>query len=338
MAVGIDLGSNTIKIVELEKTGNLWVLAGSGVVNYPREPIESLNDEKSLAALSQVIKKLHKEAKIASKNVAISLPENQVFTRTIRFPLLSESEIASAIKWEAEQYVPIPISEAVIQHKIIEKNEKSSPPEVIVLLVAAPLNLVQKYLHLFELAGLNVDFVETELLSLVRALAPIDQTVLLLDFGNSSTDIAIAKNANLVFSRSIPVAGQALTRTLAKSLQVEEVQAEEYKKTYGLSKGMLEGKVGQVLIPVLNTITDEIKKAIHFYQTEEKGGAPKTIFISGGSSGLVELTPYLTKQLGLEVIVANPFNGVKVDSEATKALVNFAPLYCIAVGLAKREG
>src|SRR3989344_8947079 len=108
MSVGLDIGSKTIKVVELAKDGANWRLKASGIVSYKGVPPEQSKEDKELAPLSTAIKKLYKDAKISSKNVAISLPETQVFTRTVKFPPLNDAEIASAVKWEADQYIPIP--------------------------------------------------------------------------------------------------------------------------------------------------------------------------------------------------------------------------------------
>lgn len=334
MSVGLDIGSKTIKMVELAKDGGKWKLRSSGVVGYSGSPIEHMQDEKELTALAGLIKKLHKEANVSSKDILIALPEPQVFTRTIKFPLLTDQEVASAVKWEAEQYIPIPINEAIIQHQILERRENASPPEVLVLLVAAPRVLVEKYVKVAQTAGLTVSAVETELMSLVRALAPLDRTVLLVDFGARSTDIAIAKNGLLSFSRSVPTAGEAFTRAVAQSLGVEQKQAEEYKRTYGLSGSKLEGKVSGALAPVFRLVADEIKKAIQFYQTEEGGDPPQTIILSGGTAGLPEAISTLSKSIGLEVVVGNPFTKVTLDSETAKKIAPYVPLYSIALGLA----
>lgn len=337
MSVGIDIGSKTIKIVELEKEGNAFKLRGSGIVGYQGTSPEHAKDEKELLALANVIRKLHKDARISSKEVIIALPETQVFTRTIKFPPLTDQEIVSAVKWEAEQYIPIPISEAIVQHSIIERRENTIPPEVAVLLVAAPRNIVEVYVKAVTLAGLNVVAVETELTALARALSPTDQTVLLVDFGARSTDIAVVKNGQLSFTRTIPTAGEAFTRAVAQTLGVELSQAEEYKRAYGMSGSQLEGKIKGALDPVFRMVVDEMKKAIHFYQTEEKGEAPKSVILAGGTAGMPEAISLLTKLIGMEVVIANPFAKVAVDPEVARALMPYAPLYSIAVGLAMRE-
>lgn len=336
MSVGLDIGSKTIKIVELSKEGASFKLIGSGIVGYSGKPPDQIIEDKEAATVADAVKKLHKEARISAKEISISLPETQSFTRTIKFPLLTDQEIASAVKWEAEQYIPIPADEAIIQHQVLERREKATPPEVVVLLVASPRALVEKYIRVVELAGLSVVGAETELMALVRALAPPDKTVLLIDFGASSSDIAIAKNGNLYFSRSIPTAGEAFTRAVSQGLGIEYQQAEEYKRVYGLSGTQLEGKIRGAIDPVFRVVTDEIKKAIHFFQTEENGEAPLTVILSGGTSGMPEAASALTKLLGLEVVYGNPFAKINVDSDVSKALLPYAPLYSIAVGLAER--
>ncbi len=337
MSVGIDIGSKTIKIVELAKEKDRFRLKASGIVGYTGKTPEQVKDDKEMVPLAEAIKKLYKEAKISSRDVAIALPEPQVFTRTIKFPTLTDSEIASAVKWEAEQYIPIPINDAIVQHQIIERHEDTTPAQVVVLLIAAPKTLVEKYARLLEMSGLNLVAIETELVSLVRSLAPPDQTILLVDFGARSTDIAVAKKGTLTFSRSIPTAGEALTRAVSQSLGVEEQQAEEYKKTYGLSTTELEGKIKKALDPVFRIVGEEMKKAIHFYQSEEKGDTPGSVVLAGGSAGMPEVASTLTKLLGIEVIVGNPFSKVEVAPEAVRSLAGFAPFYSIAVGLAMKE-
>lgn len=335
--IGLDVGTKSIKIVDVERDAGGFTLNASGAIGYSGNSVDKITDEKEMAILSQVIKKLHNEAGIRGRDVTISIPESLVFTRTIRFPLLTDAEIASAVKWESEQYIPIPVAEAIIQHTVLARNEKSSPPEVIVLLVAAPRVIVEKYTKVVSMAGLNPVAVETELIALTRALAPIDKTVLLVNIGASSTDIAVAKNSLLSFSRSIPIAGTAFTRAVAQAMGLTVEQAEEYKKTYGMDENQLEGKVKNALLPVLKMISDEIKKAVNFYQSEEKGDVPTAVIISGGTSGMPQMIPILSSILGMEIVLGNPFSRIKVDSETAQKLAPYAPLYSEAIGLSLRE-
>jgi type IV pilus assembly protein PilM len=335
--VGLDIGTKTIKIVELEKDGASFSLSASGIVGFSGNSVEKIIDDKEMSSFAQVIKRLHAETGVRSHDVVISIPEQSAFTRTVTFPLLTDAEITSAVKWELEQYIPIPAADAISQHIILERDEKSSPPSVLVLLVAAPRLVVEKYTRLVQMAGLTPVAVETELVALTRVLAPPDKTALIIDLGANSTDIAIARNSLLCFSRSIPLAGEAFTRAVSQGLGVNATQAEEYKKTYGLVSSQLEGKVKGALDPVLRLIVDEVKKAISFYQSEQKGEAPTAIEVSGGTSGMPQIITSLTELLGIEVSIANPFTKVRVDAETAKKLAAYAPLYSVAVGLAMRE-
>jgi type IV pilus assembly protein PilM len=334
--IGLDIGSKTIKIVELEKADGGFRLKASGIVGYKSNSPEHMADDKELAIMSDVIRKLCHEAKINSHEAVISLPETQVFTRLVKFPLLSDSEIASAVKWEAEQYIPFPVEDAVIEHQILDRKQNSTPPQVYVLLIAAPKVLVERYIKLAGMAKLQVVAVETELIALARAICPIDQTVMVSDFGARSTNIAIVRNGNLMMSRSIPTAGDALTRAVSQGLGIEAQQAEEYKKTYGASSAQLEGKIKGVLDPVLKMVADEMKKAVHYYQAEGEGEAPRTLILAGGTSSMPNVIGVMTRLTGMEVIIGNPFSRIQIDPQAAKMLMGYGPVYSIAVGLAMR--
>lgn len=337
MSLGLDIGSKTIKLVEVSFDGGRNIMKSAGVVGFVGTPIENAQDDKSFITLSDAVKKLVHDTKISKREVNVAIPESQSFTRVIKFPLLSDQEIASAVKWEAEQYIPIPVSEAIIQHEIVERREKASPPEVLVLLVAAPRALVEKYVKVASMAGLTAASIETSLVAMARSVAPANQTAILMDMGARATSIAVAKNSQLVFSRTIPTAGAAFSRAVGQALGVPEAQADQYKITYGLSTKQLEGKVAAAINPVFTTITEEVKKAIHYYQTELQGEMPSSIVLSGGSAGLPNLVPSLTKAVGIEVVIGNPFSKVVIDANTAKKLAAYSPLYSIATGLAIRR-
>ncbi len=337
MSVGLDIGSKTIKVVELNPHEKGWSLKSSGIVGYKGVPPDQMKDEKEFVPLVDTIQKLYKEAKISSKEVVIALSEASVYTRIVKFPFLTDSEIASAVRWEAEQYIPIPAAEAIIQHQIIARYENATPAYVEVLLVAAPKTVVERYMRLMGLAKLTVTAVETEVISLSRSLGVPGQTVIIVDLGARATDIAIVKDTKLVFSRSFATGGEAFTRAIVQFLGIEYTQAEEYKRTYGLSSTQLEGKVKQSLNPVFHLVSDEIKKALRYYQSEYKNDQIHSVFLSGGSTGLPEISSLLAESLGVEVIIGNPFAQIDVDPATVKSLTGFAPFYSIACGLAMRS-
>lgn len=336
MSIGLDIGSKTVKVVELDKSGDRYVLRSAGATAISGAEIDKMTDEREFAAIATSIKKLFKDAKISGREVNIALPETQVFTRVVKLPLLTNEEIASSVKWEAEEYIPIPLKDAILQYQILERREVGNPPQVLVLLIAAVRAAVEKYVHILSLADIKVVGVETELLSLARVSTQYGKALVVVDFGAKSTDIAIVKEGQLFFSRSIPTAGDAFSRAVAQALGIAPQQAEEYKRTYGFAAGQLEDKVASALIPLLKVIVEEIKKSIHFYQMDMHGETPTAIVLAGGSAGIPGLSAELAKLTGIEVAVSNPFANITVDPSAAQSLSNYAPLYSVAVGLAQR--
>ena len=330
---GLDIGSSSIKLVQMEKSGLTWSLIAAGITSAPPKGMSS-DAEADLDEIALSIKKLISQTRPTTKDVIVSLPDAHVSSQLVTLPYLSSNELASAIPWEAEQNLPIPVNEAEVRYQLVHTDKEKNQTQVF--LVAAPKVLVNKYIKVTEKAGLNLVGAETELMALTRSITPLDQTVMIVDFGASSTDIGIIWHGHLVFSRSIPTAGEALTRALAANLSLDPSQAEAYKKAYGLSDAQLEGKVKQAIQPIFNVIAEELRKAIAHYQTQMSGEAIHSIVLSGGTAGLPEVVTALAQTLSLEVVIGNPFAKLPQNSQ-TQALAGYEPLYAIAVGLSKKE-
>jgi len=334
---GLDIGSDTIKVVQLEKEGNSFHLVAAGIVKTPVENL-SFEIDKDIVTVAEAIKRLKNEAKIKTKAVVTALSEKDIFTQLIEMPKMKEEELEQAIPWEAENLIPNPISEVNLDWEIIEDEESAKQNKIKVFLVAAPLDLIENYLRVLNLADLQPVSLETELLATSRCLKPIfgEGNFLIGQIGVKSLDIAIISRGNPFLTSRLPTAGEAITRAVSSSLSLDIQTAEEYKKTYGLSSE-LEGKVAGAVEPILAGITSEIKKAIRFY--EEKGGPPlKSMVISGGTALLPGMVEYLAKSLGLEVQIADPFSIIAVTQPSLQSFKSISPLFTVACGLAMKEG
>ena len=335
MSVGVDIGSRTIKVVELSKAGNGFELKGSGVVGYSGVLVDSAKEEKELIPLSDLIRKLFTEAKISSRSVNISIPDRFAFVKVVNFPPLTDQEIEAALRWQLDQYIPIPLEEAVVQNKILERNN-NVPGGVKVLVVAARISYVEKYVALAEMAGLKVLAVENESLSLARVFGFSSDFVGIVNFGSTSVDITVAKNGNLYLSRSISGGGESLTRAIVQDLRIEAPQAEEYKKAYGILSDKLEGKLFRAMEAPLRYILDELKKTIQYFESEENQKV-KQIIICGGGAAMPGLLPYLTKEFQQEVLFGDSFYNVNLNDELKAVVSDYSHLYGVAVGLAERS-
>lgn len=334
-AIGIDIGTTSIKAVQLEKTGGGYRLIAAGVTSTPQGGMVADN-EQTQAVVAEAVKKVLSDTKITGKNVSLSLPQAKIFTRIVKLPYLSDQEIDSAVSWQAEPYIPIPLPDASLDYQVLRRIEPANgkPGEVDVLLVAAPKALVAKYMKVAELVGLSVDIIQPDLTCLAKSIAPVNQTSIVVDIGASGTGIAVVDKGQLYISHSIPTGGSVFTRAVAASFNVSQEQAEEYKKAYGLSD-QLEGKIQGVLTPIIKVIVDEIKKAVQYYKTEiSQEGQVASCVLAGGSAGLPGLVPYLAENLGMEVLIGDPFSRLVKDERIAKSFSAFAPLYGVATGLA----
>lgn len=341
MAFGLDIGTQSIKIIQLEKhaDGNFSILA-AGITPTPGSGMSSDADQ-DIQAVAQTVTKLLNDTKASTHRVNITLPESLVFTRLVRFPYLNDKELESAIAWQSEPHIPIPVSEASIDYQVVRRvmPKDGEGGYVDVLLVAAPKHLVEKYVRMAALARLHVVSIESELLAITRALSP-DQNTVLVDIGLSSTKIGVSMKDQLVLSRSLNTAGRVLTRAVAQGLGVTVKQGEEYKKTYGLLPDQLEGNVRNVLEPPIRIIVDEIKKTIQYYKSDiqsDDNEPISQILVTGGTAGLPDIIPFLTEAIGLEVGVGDPFARMIKDERVTQSFTNYAPLYTVAVGAALGE-
>jgi type IV pilus assembly protein PilM len=335
--VGLDIGSHSIKLIELVREGDQVAITAAGSMPTPPKAITS-TIQADLEAIAVSLKQLIKDTGTKSRNVNIALPESKVFTRVIEVPQLSPRELTSAIKWEAEQYIPLPLDQVNVDFTVLRDSKQTGNNKMEVLLVAAPKALIDKYLTIMEMADLTVIGAETEIIATSRAVGrsiPNVKTVMVVSLGAQTSDIAILRNGTLMFTRSVSAGGEAITRAIAQSLDFNTTQAEEYKRAYGLQKDKLEGKITSAAKPIMDTITSEIKRALAFYEEKYKEEHIETIMLSGGTARLPGMVIYLAESLGVEVQLANPWIGIAKDARFNVLNAEGAN-FCVSVGLALR--
>ncbi len=334
---GIDIGTFSIKAVLLSHQGKVPRLISFGSIAAPQPGITSGVDA-DLEAEAKAIKSLLGAIKAPTPQVVIALPESKIFTRVISdLPFLSDEELISAIKYSAEEFVPLPIDQVNLYWQVISRSKQDNNTQVFV--VASPKNVVAKYLKVMEMAKLQPLALETELIADARALVgnnPFAPTTMIIQFGASSTDFAVVSKGIILFTRSIATGGMALSRAIAQYLNFESRQAEEYKKVYGLLQDQLEGKVFQALKPLIDVIISETQRMMQAYQSKNVQNPIKRIVLTGGGAKLPGLVIYLANNLGLEVQEADPWSFLEKDQSIQPKMLANGVHYTVAVGLALR--
>ncbi len=337
---GLDIGASTIKAVELSFDKSGYSLQACITSATPAKGMlsESPVDEEEMA---QTIKKTVSDAGINGKSLNVALPENQVYTKVVQMPVLSDRELASAIYWEAEQYIPIPLANVSLSWSILKKPVKGVPGEKMeVLMVGAPTLIVKKYQKIVEMAGFSINSIETEILSAVRSLtlssASSSLPTIIVSIGAISTSLAIVAGSSLIFTYSMPLGGTAINRAIAADFGLTHLQAEEYKRTYGISNGPLGQRIGKATEPIVSSILSEIKKATVYYSQKYKDSRIEQIVLSGGTAKLPGIGAYFAQNLGIETVTANPWK-ILATQEIPKEVLDNGPDYTIAVGLALKD-
>lgn len=336
-AFGFDLGASTLKAVWLNSAPDTLSLEACAVLPTPQRGMqsESLVDQETMA---EALKQVMAEGKITSKHVHLALADNQVFTKVIEMPVLSDKELSSAIKWEAEQYIPASLTTMTLDYVVLKEVQTQSGPRMLVLLVAAPTSVIKRYQKVLDLAGLTIASVETEILSLVRAAIPPggSPTSFLIHVGSLSTSLAIIQKGIVVFTYSIPVGDLAVNRAIASDFGFSLQQAEAYKKTYGIADQNTSGKIGKAITPILATIVSETRKALAYYQEKYHEDPLDQIILSGGTAAVPGMTGFFAKQTGVETVLLNPFEIWHITSVPEEISRNAAELGT-AIGLALKD-
>ncbi|MCX6726604.1 MAG: type IV pilus assembly protein PilM, partial [Candidatus Shapirobacteria bacterium] len=251
-------------------------------------------------------------------------------------PPLKENEIKDALRFEAETFVPYPLSEVSIDYEVIEQDESG---RLTVFAIASRNKIIETYLKVFKMAGLELSALESPAVAMRRIVSSSvsdKAAILLIDMGEKYSDIVAINNGKVYFTRAMSVGGESLTRAISVNLGLDMVSAEEYKKAYGMKEMELEGKIKASIAPVFASMAEETRRALGAFQ-EEQGKPADLLVLSGGGANLPGLAEELTKILGIEVQVIQPFN--KIDVSKIVAPVDLKSEGCrftLAVGLALR--
>ncbi len=344
--LGIDIGTTSIKIVELSGQKERIKLENYGEIGaqmFYKKPFRTF--EKSTLLLSnkdiaKAIGAIFKEAKIENREAVFSIPDFSTFFTFLDLPPMTQEEISSAVQFKARQHIPLPLSEVVLDWSIIgsiiEEGKVSNREKagIKVLLVAVPHEVINQYQEIARLSQIRLLALEAEVFGLVRSLIKDKKGIItLVDIGAQSTTISIIENGVLKITYSFDVSGNELTRLLSKSLNISYNKAEELKKRHGI--GFSEMKIGRILSPLIDLMLSEIEKiSQNFYKTE--GKEIEKVILAGGSALLPGLKEYSLKRLKKTVEIANPFTEIFYSPVLEQTLREIGPSYAIAVGMALR--
>ncbi len=341
--VGLDISDRTFKFFKF-KTSNKISIDYFGRAEIPAGVVEN-GEIKNEEVLSRVLSEARTKKIIRSSLVAASLPEEKCFVRLIQLPKIKKEEITGAIRWELEANVPIPLDELYFDYEIIEPLQDHLD-HYDVMIMASPKLIVDSYIRVLKAAGFTPYTFELESQAIIRSVIPIlrdERARIVVDMGRARTSLIIFAGGAIIFTNTIEIGGYSLEQNIAATLKADPKAAEKFKKEVGLDKRANEGKVFAALVPLVSVLSDELLRAMQFYQGHAAHGhgvkeTISEILLIGGEASLFGLDTYLSGTLKVPVRLANPFVAVQDRLQPPIPIISKKEsyAYATAIGLALR--
>ena len=334
---GLDIGTTAIRLVELHGSGRVKAL-----VKYAYLPVDSklvMSDAKGdQQKLMESVRDLLGQAKITTRNVAVGVPSQRVFTTVVDIDRLSPGEIAKTIQYQADSLIPTPVSESKIEWALLGDSPKDKD-KVEILLSSVTNEFVESRLDMLESIGLNVIAFEPDHVALVRAVVPSDTVApqMVIDIGSRTTDIVVTMNGSPRLARAIPTGHEAILKAAMQNLNIDEKQAQQFVSKFGLSKDKLEGQIYNAIVSTVDILVTEIEKSIKFFQTRYPSVKVERIIVTGGASALPEFPLYIANRFGLNVEIGNAWRNVSFPADRQNELLAASNQFAVAAGLAERQ-
>ncbi len=347
--VGLDIGSHGIKVVELSPLNQRFRVLHAGVGQTPPGTMkEGVIVEPH--AVANVIRQLLSTTGIKAGRVVSAVGGQAVIVRELKLPPMSDAELQQAARFEAERYIPYGIREVNMDFDVMGETTEDGQKKIVVLLVAAKKDTVDKHVQALETAGLQPFVLDVDAFAVLRALAPqsraAGEATVYVDLGAETTDIVIAEAGQLRLTRNVNIGGDNLTRAVATKMDMEFQSAERLKEQKGTV--LLEGEpmpddrtvlpLHDVMLPILGDLATEVRRSLDYFQTRYRESKVGRIVISGGTARLPNLGRFLSLELGVETAVGDPFAQCEVAPQVLpkEARAQLAPSMATAVGLAMR--
>jgi type IV pilus assembly protein PilM len=328
--LGVDIGTANIKIAQISH-GDKPILDTYGIVNIDYQ-LGGKNDTVAIEQMANTLRALIQKAGVTAKRCVISFPNSAVFTSVIQLPKMDESELGSAVEFEAKKYVPLALSEVDLSWTVTGGISESKDL-LQVLLTAVPKQITKNYMRMFGLAGLQPEVGEIEALALIRSLiGSVPINCVIIDIGARSTGLNIIEGGFLRLSRNLNIGGDTITDKIAQTLNISLLRAEQFKKDFGISNSTF---IPDAIKPVLNLIKNEVKQLLTIYESQNV--RVEKILMVGGGVNLPGVVDFFG-DLKIKVELGNPLGAVGYAQDLEAILKRYSLSLPIAIGLALRNG
>ncbi|OGP54274.1 MAG: pilus assembly protein PilM [Deltaproteobacteria bacterium RBG_13_52_11b] len=338
--IGLDIGSSSVKLVELKEGRNGFRLQNLAISPLPPEAIVDGAVMDSVTIIDTVRDLVTAVTK--TKDVVTSVSGHSVIVKKITLPLMTESELEESIQWEAERHIPFDINDVNIDFQIVGYGSEN-PDLMDVILVAAKKDMINDYVSVIMESGLNPVLVDIDAFAVENMLAvnyDIDKedTVAVANIGATVTNINILRNNISAFTRDVFKGGNQITEEIQRQLHIDYEEAEKIKVGKQVD-GAAQSVVQDVLKTASESLAIEIGNTLEFFQSTSTYQKISKLFLSGGGAKIREFDIILQQQIGIPVEMANPFKKIEYSEKNfdVEYLREIGPVMAVGVGLASRK-
>ena len=339
--IGIDIGSSSIKLVELIEGKNGFKLQNLAISSLPPEAIVDGAFMDSVTIID-TIRDLLTTSKVKTKDVVTSVSGHSVIVKKISLPFMTEAELEESIRWEAERYIPFDINDVNIDFQTFGANPEN--PEVMdVVLVAAKKDIINDYVSVIMEAGLNPVIIDIDAFALENMVAinyeiGKEEVVAIVNVGASITNINILKDNVSGFTRDIFKGGNQITEDIQRQLHVDYDEAEKIK--VGSKVDVTARSIVQNLLKTASeSLAVEIRNSLDFFQSTTTYEKISKFYLSGGGSKIKDFDILLQQEIGIPVEIVHPFTKIEYNEKNfdVEYLREIGPTMAVGVGLASRR-
>jgi type IV pilus assembly protein PilM len=343
LAVGLDIGSSSVKLVQLKEKKGGYQLVAFGSAPLPPEAIVD-GALMNSSAIVQAIQELFAQQKVRVKDVAIGVRGHSVIIKKIALPRMTQEELDESIQWEAEQYIPFDVKDVNIDTQILTP-EADAAGQMDVLLVAAKKDMINDYTSVCAEAGLTATVVDVDAFAVQNSYEAnydpnASETVVLVNVGAAVSNINVISRGVTTFTRDITMGGNAFTEEIQKQLNISYDEAEALKVGgQGETDAVVPQEVERVIQGVADQLGGEIQRSLDFYASTAADGKISRALLSGGTARIPALFKTVEARAGVPVEILNPFKNIEIDNKRfdPAVILAAAPSAAVAVGLALRR-
>jgi type IV pilus assembly protein PilM len=339
--IGLDLGTSSIKMIEVKSSGRTYKMTNFGMSSIPEGLIDG-GEIIDPTALSQIIMALHKELGLKTKAVCTGMFGGAVIVKKISMPRIDPKLIGEQIQWEAEQYIPFDLSEVNLDYHLLQSPDKNSETMEI-LLVAAKHDYIIRYFEAIEMAGLKCALIDVNGFALANSFemnygVRNGETVALINIGAGVTNLVVIENGRVVFCRDIPIGGNVYNMEISRELGVSAQEAEELKIGFTQTQSN-PAELQNVILATNEMICEEVKDSFKFYEQSKSGSAVTNIFLCGGSVKVPQLVEAIGQATELECQVMNPLQKISFNPKnfSEQFISEITPFLPCVLGLGSRK-